>query len=62
MDSGTGDHPHLQPEIGFSDASEREAVRAQEIPVDAGASPEPNALSAAEPAAVIDWLAVLDTP
>lgn len=52
------DVPLVQPEIGFSDAQEREAVKAGRDNADSSSS-TPDALAAPEPSAVVDWLGVL---
>jgi hypothetical protein len=52
------DVPLVQPEIGFSDAQEREAVKAGRDNADSS-SATPDALAAPEPSAVVDWLGVL---
>jgi putative nucleotidyltransferase with HDIG domain len=54
------DVPLVLPEPGFSDAHEREAVRAGQQSGDAGTpSSTSDAFAAPEPTAVIDWLGIL---
>ena len=60
VETSSFDVPLVQPEIGFSDAREREAVRAGRKNGGADSSTSAHdALAAPEPSAVIDWLGIL---
>ena len=60
VETSSSDRPLVQPEIGFSDVREREAVKAGRQNAGANSSTSTHdALAAPEPSAVVDWLGIL---